>query len=411
MTTMQILATAKKYRGIKKWLASYFWLILIFLGVLIYVSSGVIWIGLYSGSGLLLYYLWRKMAFTNNAPVIKLLASIVRFVYAILCIFMIGISVRLLFFEIYAIPSSSMESALVPGDKIVVNKLAYGPALPQSPFEIPWVNLLFYLASNEETTHEKDWWGYRRLKGFSKVREGDVLVFNKHKHNTTPFIKRCVAGPGRELVVSEGKPDHLKDWRSLRALIPVDIWSRAALKVKKRLDSMNLQIRRMNMYGERKSDATFHGRLPVSVIQEIRSWDEIDSMAVSAEANQLKSKYLRSIDSTWTIYDFGPLLVPYKGMKVTLNDRSFKTYKKMIRNFEGVNIQRQNDRFFVNGSELFVYEFRQDYYFMMGDNREDSNDSRYSQFIPEQNIIGRADRILLSNDWRGINWERLWTKL
>ncbi|RED94938.1 signal peptidase I [Marinoscillum furvescens] len=407
---MGILELVKSQKKASQRLSSYLWLLML-IGVSIAVIRGLVWIGVLFGAVLLSVYLWKKTKRKEHTALVGRLFSAIRYFYAIVTVFMVGICMRLFFFEVYAIPSSSMEATLVPGDKIVVNKLAYGPVLPRSPLEVPWVNLFFYLTMDSITESDRNWWGYRRLAGFTDISEGDVLVFTKGAMNETPFIKRCVAGPGRELVVINAIPDHFTGDEIHGTLVPMDIWTHDVSATMHRLDSIGINSRRSAFLGARKSNAALQARLPTNAIERVRSWGVIDSLNVKPEAQELRSRYLRAIDSTWTIYNFGPLRVPYSGMKLKLNDKLFYTYKGVIRKFEGVDLQYMDNRFFVNGQEIFEYEFKEDYYFMMGDNREDSNDSRYSQFVPERNILGRADRILFSNDWRGVNWRRLWLKL
>jgi len=88
-------------------------------------------------------------------------------------VFVLAILFRVFFAEIFAIPSGSMEDTLVPGDKVLVNKLVYGPRLPASPYDIPWVNLVWYLKADAGTNIDSVYWRYRRLKGFSTVKRGD----------------------------------------------------------------------------------------------------------------------------------------------------------------------------------------------------------------------------------------------
>ena len=92
-------------------------------------------------------------------------------------IFIVAILIRLLCIEIYTIPSGSMEDSLLSGDKVLVNKLAYGPKLPVSPYDIPWVNLIWYLQAGASANPDSIYWNYRRLPGFSSVNQGDIMVF------------------------------------------------------------------------------------------------------------------------------------------------------------------------------------------------------------------------------------------
>lgn len=93
------------------------------------------------------------------------------------CIFVCTILFRIFFIELYSIPSGSMENTLVSGDKVLVNKLAYGPKLPASPYNIPWINLIWYLTAKANTNPDSTYWNYHRLRDFYKINYRDVMVF------------------------------------------------------------------------------------------------------------------------------------------------------------------------------------------------------------------------------------------
>jgi len=121
--------------------------------------------------------------------------------------FIFAIQFRLFFIEIYSIPSGSMEDTLLPGDKVLVNKLVYGPKLPASPYDIPWINLVWFLQAGAAANPDSVYWNYRRLPGFSGIERGDVMVFSHPlwggRNNF--FIKRCSALPGDTLKIESGR--------------------------------------------------------------------------------------------------------------------------------------------------------------------------------------------------------------
>ena len=96
--------------------------------------------------------------------------------FAFVIIFFVAISVRVFFIEVFAIPSGSMENTLMPGDKVLINKLNYGPRMPYSPYEIPWVNLYWFLKANASTNTDTVFWDYSRLSGYSKMEMYWYLV-------------------------------------------------------------------------------------------------------------------------------------------------------------------------------------------------------------------------------------------
>jgi len=117
-------------------------------------------------------------------------------------VIILAVCLRIFVFEIYTIPSGSMVNTLFPGDKVVVCKLNYGAKLPRSPFEIPWLNVLFYLNKKARAKTDTTWWKYRRLPGFSEIHRDDIFVFQFPGNINEAFIKRCIALPGDTLRIS-----------------------------------------------------------------------------------------------------------------------------------------------------------------------------------------------------------------
>jgi len=111
-------------------------------------------------------------------------------------VFLLAVGVKVFIIEIYSIPSGSMENTLVQGDKVLVSKLNYGPKLPRSPLDIPWLNVFFLSGANTYAEADSVHWKYKRLRGFSGVRRNDVIVFQHPVIEKETFIKRCVALPG-----------------------------------------------------------------------------------------------------------------------------------------------------------------------------------------------------------------------
>ncbi|MDP3644657.1 MAG: signal peptidase I [Bacteroidota bacterium] len=178
----------------------YYIFILITL-VIILAVQGLWWFtfGLLVTGGLILlflsqfrFFVWLRKKAWISTPI------------TLIGIFLLAIAIRLFLIEIYAIPSGSMEDTLIVGDKVLVNKLQIGPRMPKSPFEIPWINLFFYLNKNTRTKMDSAWWNYHRLNGFNTIRRNDVIVFNHPDAKSDFFIKRCIALPGDSLIIIDG---------------------------------------------------------------------------------------------------------------------------------------------------------------------------------------------------------------
>jgi signal peptidase I len=331
----------------KIWYIGFVTLFILLLGLKIYwLAIGMMLIGAVSlifSSGHQLVLNLRK----NN---------LISGVLAVVGIFIFAISIRVFVIEVFSIPSGSMEKTLFPGDKIMVNKMSYGPALPGSPYKIPWLNLFWLLSANEKTNTDSIYWDYHRLNGFSKIKRTDVIVFD-HPFNKGPdntFVKRCMALPGDTLRIEAG-----------------------TVKVNNKI---------INIPGV--------GQEKTSIPKDSANW-----------------VYPRIRSFSWTIDDYGPLVVPAKGMTIELNPVTYELYRRTINRIEKAGINKKGNLYFRNGQQITEYTFTKDYYFMMGDNRHNSNDSRYWGFVPEENMIGKAILILFSNGEIGMRWNRTLKRL
>jgi len=333
---------------------------------------------------------------------IKLLVS----TFAFVSIFIVAISARVFLIEIFAIPSGSMEETLLPGDKVLVSKLDYGPRMPYSPYEIPWINLIWFLKADAKTNTDSIYWKYNRLEGYTKIKNGDVLVFGHPLWGKRDnyFVKRCIAIPGDTLEIKQGRV-FVNDELFLE---PVNVKKQYVIYYKnaEQLNKLTDSIQIAGSY-QKGNDHTCKIQLTHSQYKILISEECIDSIQLEVlskdSANWVDPK---NWEFRWTITDFGPLVVPKKGMKIELNERNFLLYQRTIKRLEKVKLSRREGKFLIDGKPATQYAFKHDYYFMMGDNRNNSNDSRYWGFVPEMNIVGRATTILWSNSEGKINWGR-----
>jgi signal peptidase I len=379
-------------------------IILTFSGAFLF-SSGIYWLAIpfFSLAGIS-YLISRIRSSADNKKWQWLKTS-----FTFIGVFFIAIFIRVFLTEIYSIPSGSMEDTLIPGDKVLVNKLDYGPDLPRSPFEIPWINLFFYMNKKARADMDSLWWGYTRLKGFSGINRNEVMVF-RHPlwgNRSNFFIKRCVALPGDTLAITNGQVDVNGQLQAepIRIKRQYQVWVNNFQRFSSLGDSLGMS--QMNLHGLRGKSLT---EFPLTNGQKQKLSNQacIDSIKVKSCPRDSsywvhpKNKYFG-----WTIDDYGPLIIPYKGMTIQLNHQIFLLYQQTINRLEPVKLEERSGIFYSNGAVLTQYTFQHNYYFMMGDNRSNSNDSRYWGFVPEANIVGKASFILFSNDWEGFKWGRL----
>jgi len=330
--------------------------------------------------------------------------------FLIVFIFLIAIGTKLLAFDIYKIPSSSMENTLYTGDIILVNKLSYGPQLPRSPFEIPWINIAFYFNKKARTTIATHWWPYKRLAGMQKVKQGDVFVFTKGLDKNYFLVKRCVAIPGDELEIKEGTV-YVNDslfTPSAQVKNKYKFTTANRKLLYQKAESMDIDF---NLARFLKQKNYFISTLSIHDKNEFKKLKLIDSVQIILDTIWKENAiYPRSKYKHWTLDNYGPFTIPQKGMKINLTPQNYALYGEIIKKYENPNIKEIAGKIFIDNkptTTTTTYTFQQNYYFMMGDNRKGSMDSRYWGLIPEQNIVAKVQCVLFSNYGGAFNWKRL----
>jgi len=323
--------------------------------------------------------------------------------------------------ETYFIPSTSMEDELLAGDFIWVNKLVYGPRIPQTLLTLPFAKntLPFTKAIPAYLTWLEV--PYFRLPGIEKIKRNDIIAFNFPAEEGIPvdkkidFVKRCIGLPGDTIEISD-KTVLINTKEA--AATPKTKYSYEVYATVDSLCSYLYRILNIDEGGLLSSDNKY-----IFLMTEAQA-DSVSKLSSILMVKRLSVQYATTDMfpggkfSFWNKDNYGPLIIPKKGMTVKLTMDSISLYARIIIAYEKHSMAMQHDSIFIDGKYATTYTFKMNYYFVLGDNRDNSDDSRYWGFVPEDHIIGKASFILFSLKqnqgktlWKGVNWHRAFTSV
>ena len=336
--------------------------------------------------------------------------------------------IRLFAIEAYTIPTSSMEKSLLIGDFLFVSKMSYGPRTPNTPLAFPFAHHTIPVIN---TKAYLEWFDlpYYRLPGFGKIENNDVVVFNYPMEGFRPvdkrenYIKRCVAIPGDELEVKEG----VLYINGEEAYRPENM--QHSYSVKTNGTGFNKRVLRkldITEGGRVSNSGDFSLTMTKDAATEIEKLANVESVESSFAKPGTYAEYifpnsdaeLNSTDKSkfyWNVDNFGAIQIPKKGETIELTLENLPIYERLISFYEGNDLKIEESKIYINGAEAASYTFKMDYYFMMGDNRHNSADSRFWGFVPEDHIVGKAVFIWLSIDKNAtsfserIRWRRMFS--
>ncbi|MFC5683646.1 signal peptidase I [Flavobacterium sp. MAHUQ-51] len=374
---------------------------------LILVLLGIVWLAII----LIMFVLIYKIVLHFISLIFySFLRKMVKGFFLFLLLLSATICTKLLAFDIYKIPSSSMENLLYPQDVVVVNKLKYGPRLPRSPFEIPWVNIAFYFNEKAKKRIKEDWWDYKRLACTAVIRQGDVFVFNSTWSKDYILIKRCMGLAGDTLRIKEGAV-----YTNRKLFVPT-ITERNNYKFRiknkeafyKFLDSLELDYVTLRKIDNQVCEAN----LSKGDLDQLKKANLINTTSIQLDSfNGNNGLFCNVPNKQWTYDTMGPFVVPKKGMQILLNSETFSLYQATINGSENAKITVSDGDYYLDNKKIKTYTFKQNYYFMMGDHRKGTMDSRTWGFIPETNIIGKVQCVLYSNKDDEFQWNRFFKML
>ncbi len=360
--------------------------------------------------------------------------------------------VRTFFVEAYKIPTSSMESTMLIGDHLFVSKFHYGARFPITPIAFPLAHHTMPLIGG------KSYWDglqlpYFRFPGLTKIHRNDIVVFNFPEGDTVVkaqqnqsyytlkrlgnnyrkdelvyrpvdkkenYVKRCVALPGDELEIKAGQLyiNGEKAWNPPQMQYSYQVVVKHQLSQdflrKHHIDPSNLELlsppHSLNGF-------MYKIHMTAELAGKIKSYDFVERVdRVVGEQNPVYRYAILFPNSyhefPWDLDNYGPLQVPYKGQTVELTPHNLYIYKRAIEVYEHNDLEIKDGKLFINRKETTQYTFKYDYYFMMGDNRHNSQDSRFWGFVPEDHIVGKAWFVWFSWDaqakgfFNKIRWNR-----
>lgn len=274
---------------------------------------------------------------------------------------------RLLLFQGFKVPTASMSKTFKEGDYIVVNKMAYGARLPMTPLSIHVAGKQYFLDVLQLP--------YCRVPGYSHVERNDILVFNLPTEYTLPvderknYVKRCIGLPGECLVIQDGK-----------------VYINGSHKP---LDEAEGQLNRYNVWIKGRAIPR-ELYLSASEARQISRSDTVTDVRQTYISGYNPACFPNNPQVRWNPDHIGPLWIPQKGAMIQLNKTTLLLYQRLMEVHEGQVISYKNDTIRINGKAEKYYTFCMDYYFVMGDNRSNSIDSRYWGFVPEDHLIGKS---------------------
>ena len=312
---------------------------------------------------------------------------------ALLFALIIMLIVRTLFFDLFRIPTPSMEKNLMVGDYLFVSKVNYGTRTPIS-IGIPFTQV--YLPGVQIP--------FTRLPGFSSVDRGDNIVFNyppedKPIDRKMHYIKRVVGLPGEELSI-ENKVIHVDgEPLPLRPGMQQN-WDVVKRDARVRLSTAALEAIGVTETRQTSDPAIVRIVATEEAVEEIRQWAWVERVdPYLAPGNVGYSDLMYPAGMGYTPDNYGPVQIPARGRSVVLNDSTWQFFGDVIEQYEGVSVTRNAEgAFIINGSPAQEYVFTQDYFFVMGDNRDNSEDSRFWGFVPMNHVVGKALLIYFSWD-------------
>ncbi len=380
--------------------------------------------------------------------------SIYEWVNALLFATVVATIIHTYIFQLYVIPTSSMEKTLLVGDYLYVSKVSYGPKMPNTPLSMPFVHHTMPLSSTKPSFSDAVKWPYHRLRGIKDIKRGDVVVFNFPAGDTVllenqavtyydvlrgyestfgklegrrrlfndytivsrpidkreNYIKRCVAIAGDTIKIVGSR-------LYVNGVEEAEIPERQYIYIVQTSSPISQHIlRRLNITEALGNGSIYQMPLSIDKLEEIKKLPNVIEVTqyISEEVNG--DIFPSSPLYPWGVDNIGDIWIPKAGVTIELNMENLPLYERVISLYEGAELDVKEGTIYINGQPTTEYTFQMDYFWMMGDNRHNSADSRFWGFVPEDHVVGKASFVWLSLDKelpfpQNIRWERLFRKV
>ena len=419
------------------------WLMLILLPVIFdwYITKKVNWT------------FWKKRGVQKQTKTVEWIDAVI---FAVV----VTTIIRIFLFEAYTIPTSSMEKSMMVGDYLFVSKVAYGPKIPNTPLAMPFVHNTLPFTKSAKSYSELIKWPYKRIAGLGDVERNDIVVFNFPTGDTVivgaenpdyyaqmralaayydislaearklineraevivrpvdkreHYIKRCVGLPGDTLSYVDGQLYVNGQVAEDPMNMQYNYWVRTNGTPLNKMRLKEMGISFDDMAGN--SANLYNLPLTGEMVEKFKGFTNVTSVERIVLSEPSPDIFpFDTLNYKWSTDNFGPLYIPKKGETVKLTPQNISLYERVIGVYEGNDLKIDDGVIYINGKATDSYTFNMDYYWMMGDNRHGSADSRFWGFVPEDHVVGKAWVVWFSLDkdnsfLKAIRWNRLFKR-
>jgi signal peptidase I len=360
--------------------------------------------------------------------------------------------IRMFLIEAYVIPTSSMEGSLLIGDYLFVSKAHYGIRTPMTVLQVPLLHNQVPVINTESYLKEPSF-GYHRLPALQSVQRNEPFVFNwpagdssyvdiegsymynmdfiRAKPGLLPqlqakgidltvrpvdkrdhYIKRCVALPGDVFEIKDHTIYINGQAQAQPENVQFNYWVTRSNFNQQKLLEMGVNIKELAGSEEVPEGKNYPNTIRFALTPaNAKEFQEMGYQMVLDKRNDI-DKTLFPQDTAhfkWSIDNYGPLTMPKAGETVQLSMDNIALYWRVIKIYENNGLEFKNNEIFINGSKATSYTFKQNYYWAVGDNRHNSQDSRFWGFVPEDHVVGKPLFIWFSKGELGIRWNRIFS--